>query len=194
MKDAKKPDLNAPRFRPSVLGTLNKSVISLLRDKIHGLNKLSDVEIKNIILTFNELLWNTVLENRDGVELPEHVGNLFIGTCKPKIRKNVDFKKSQDYLKVIQHRNWESDDYLAKIFYTNHETRYRFKNYEVWGFQGSRRFKRTLGKVYPENWKLYVQVDHTLQVSKLFRKNSYRIMKEAENTKNLESYDELALD
>lgn len=194
MKDAKKPDLKAPRFRPSVRGTLNTDFYQHLRAKEPHLSHYTDAQLSQIVKAFNKNVWHMVLEFRDGVELPQHVGNLFIGTCLPKVRPNVDFKTSTDYAKVIQHRNWESDNYLAKIFYTNHETRYRFRNYELWGFQATRDFKRTLAKVYPEKWKQYVQVDHTLKVSKLFRKNSYKMLMERRLKYDLESYDELALD
>jgi hypothetical protein len=190
MKDAKKPNLNAPRFRRSAQGTLNSEFIELLKQKVPSAKDLSADQIKEIIHTFNGNLWMTAIENRDGVEIPEQIGHLFIGTCPPKRKPNVDFKTSAEYLKVIQHRNWESDQYLAKIFYTTYGTKYRFKNHELWGFVATRAFKRTVGKTYPEKWKQYVEVDPKIKISSMFRTNLNEMKKAEDAEKNITLYNE----
>lgn len=190
MKDAKKPNLNAPRFRRSAQGTLNSEFIELLKQKVPSAKDLSAEQIKEIIHTFNGNLWMTAIESRDGVEIPEQIGHLFIGTCPPKRKPNVDFKASAEYLKVIQHRNWESDQYLAKIFYTTYGTKYRFKNHELWGFVATRAFKRTVGKTYPEKWKQYVEVDPKIKISSMFRTNLNEMKKAEDVERNITLYNE----
>lgn len=190
MKDAKKPNLNAPRFRRSAQGTLNSEFIELLKQKVPSAKDLSAEQIKEIINTFNGNLWMTAIESRDGVEIPEQIGHLFIGTCPPKRKPNVDFKTSAEYLKVIQHRNWESDQYLAKIFYTTYGTKYRFKNHELWGFVATRAFKRTVGKTYPEKWKQYVEVDPKIKISSMFRNNLNEMKKAEDAERNITLYNE----
>jgi len=194
IKESKKPNLQAPRHRPKTVGRINKELVSKLRSSVPSAKSLTDTEIKNIVLSFNLLVYKTVIEHRDGVDLPENLGNIFIGSCLPKIKKNVDFKKSTDCAQVIGHRNFESDNFLAKIFYTNHETKHRFKNNELWGFKGCRNFTRMVGKVYPENWKRYIQIDHSLKISKLFRKNSYRMDMAKRNDDSISNYDEFDMD
>lgn len=188
MNDAKKPNLTAPRFRPKVHQILNKDFYDKVRKEIPGAKNFSDAEIKKYVETFNKTIYEKVLEVRDGVELPESLGYVFIGSCRPKIRKNVDFKKSQEYLKVIQHRNWESDKFLAKIFYTNFESKYRFRNHELWGFKACREFTRTVGRVYPLQFKKYVMIDPSLIISKLFRKHNYKMYKQQMETLALQYY------
>jgi len=47
-------------------------------------------DIYQIIKTFNEYVCQEVINNRDGVELPESLGWLFIGTCKNAKKNNVN--------------------------------------------------------------------------------------------------------
>lgn len=189
----KKPDLNAPRYRSKKLNLTNVNSYNKFIEEHPHLEKISIQKFKEIINTFNKKIWETVIDHRDGVELPEQLGYLFIGTC-PRKKSNVDFHKSAEYGVKLQNQNWESDQYLAKIFYTNYESKYKFKNHELWGFTGVRDFKRTVGKTYPKEWKKYVMVDNMVKVSRIFRKESYIQHKEKEVKNLLEEYDEFNLD
>jgi len=151
-------------------------------------------QFKQVINTFNGMIWENVVASRDGVELPEQLGYLFIGTCPARKKESVDYKKSMEYGVRIQNQNWESDNYLAKIFYTNFETKYRFKNHELWMFDAVRDFRRTVGKTYPLEWKKYVVVDNKKKISKIFRIHRYKAFKKNETALLLEDYDEFNLD
>lgn len=190
----KKPDLNAPRYRPTKLNLTNQQVYQQFMDENPRFGSLTLTQFKEVIKSFNGKIWQHVIDNRDGVELPEQLGYLFIGTCPRKKGENVDYKTSGEYGVKIQNRNWESDQYIAKIFYTNFETKYRFKHHEMWGFTGLRDFKRTVAKTYPQEWKKYVQVDNLVKVSLLFRKQKFKDFKKQETAKLLEEYDEFNLD
>ena len=192
MKDAVKRNLNGPRFRVPRLNTLSEEWLNDLASSKDCLVKDKTV-IKQVIKEVNKEISKTIIEFRDGIELPEQLGYMFLGTCQPKIRKNVDFKTSDHYLKVIQHRNWESDNYLAKIFYTNYETKYKFKFHELWGFKAAREFTREVGRTYPENWKKYIQVDHTLKVSRLYRHYLKDVKRITIDKERLENYNPLEL-
>lgn len=190
MKSYKKPDLNAPRFRPKKHNILNKAFCDKIRSKHADLQHLTDEEIKTVIKTFNSNIWETAVENRDGVELLEQLGYIFIGSCPRKKWDNPNVAKSIQYGVKVQHQNWESDQYTAKIFYTNFETKYRFKFHQLWGFVGLRDFKRTVAATYPHEWKKYVVVDNMTKVSKLFRKHVVRDIMKKKNEILLEDYDE----
>jgi hypothetical protein len=189
----KKPDLNAPRYRPKKLNLTNVNSYNKFLEEYPHIERISIQKFKEVIETFNGKIWQSVIENRDGVELPEQLGYVFIGTC-PRKKSNVDFHKSAEYGVKLQNQNWESDQYLAKIFYTNYESKYKFKHHEMWGFTGVRDFKRTLGKIYPKEWKKYVMVDSMVKVSRIFRKESYIQYREKEVKNLLEEYDEFNLD
>lgn len=193
MKQAKQPDLTAPRFRLGVYNTLNKDCYEHIRKEVSDVRDLSDRQIKDFLIDCNGLIWESVIELRDGIELPEQLGTVFIGTCQPKVRKNVDFKKTLEFMKVIQHRNWESDNYIAKIFYTNYSSKYRFKHHELWGFTPIRQFKRGVAKAFPENWKRYMMIDHTLKISALYRKQKAKEYVIQKTKEQLKSYNDLEI-
>lgn len=187
------PDLNAPRFRPKKCNLLNSAFCRRFRKKNPRHKNLTDADIKKIVTIFNGSIWNKIIDYRDGVELPEGLGYVFIGSCPRKVRDNPDFRKSIAYGYKVRNTNWESDQYVAKIFYTNYEDKYRFKFHQLWGFTGVRDFKRGVAHTYPSTWKKYVLVESNLKVSKLFRKSVLkdRVLKQQE--KDLKVYDEFDL-
>lgn len=192
-KTFKKPDLNAPRFRPKKLNFTNVDFFKKFIEENPKFNQLTADQFKQIISAFNGKIWKTVIEERDGVQLPEQIGYLFIGSC-PRKKSNVDFDKSKHYGVVLQNKNWESDQFIAKIFYTNFETKYRFKNHELWGFKGVRDFTRAVGQTYPKEWKKYIQMDNMVKASRLFRKHKIDSIKKIETSDLLKDYDEFNLD
>lgn len=189
----KKPNLNAPRFRPKKLNLTNRMFYDQFVEEHPKMAALGVDKFKEVISVYNGRIWEKVIEERDGVELPEQLGFLFIGTC-PRKKDNVDHKKSGLYGIKIQNQNWESDHYIAKIFYTNFENKYRFKHHELWGFTGVRDFKRMVGKTYPAEWKKYVMVDNLVRVSRLFRVQKFKQQKQEEAVVLMEQYDEFNLE
>lgn len=194
MKKYKKPNLNAPRFRPKKLNLTNVDVYNDFIKENPKYSSLTLKTFKNIIQLFNGKIWENVIKERDGVQLPEQLGYIFIGTCPKKKWDNTNYKKSEYYGVKVQNQNWESDQYTAKIFYTNFETKYRFKNHDLWGFTGVRDFKRSVAKTYPIEWKKYVMVDNKLKISRLFRIEKFKQSKQEELGVLLENYDEFNLD
>lgn len=194
MKTFKKPDLNAPRFRPKRHNILNNDFCKKFRSENPRFAHLSNEQIKTIVKASNGKLWTTVIQQRDGVEFPEQLGYLFIGSCPRKKGENTDYNRSLQYGVKIQHRNYESDQYTAKIFYTNYETKYRFRFHELWGFTGVRDFTRGVAQAYPTEWKKYVVVDNLTKVSRLFRKERFKEFKKKVIALSLEHYDEFDLD
>lgn len=192
-KQYKKPDLNAPRFRPKKLNLTNRKFYKRFIKENPKHAHITLEQFKEVISVFNGMIWQTVIDHRDGVELPEQLGYIFIGSC-PRKKSNVDFKKSEHYGMVLQNQNWESDQFVAKIFYTNFETKYRFKHHELWGFKGVRDFTRSVGRTYPTEWKKYLQVDNLIKISKIFRKEKFKEFKKNETEDLLKDYDEFNLE
>jgi len=89
MKEFKKPNVKAPRFRPSFYNVLNKEFFEKFKKKYPKYKNLDNSILKKIVKTFNETISSKVIENRDGIELPQQLGWIFIGTCASTIR--VDF-------------------------------------------------------------------------------------------------------
>jgi len=191
MFNDKTPNLKAPRFRRTVEDSASPENLQGIKDNINTTKNYPLKDIRIIIKTFNEAIWDNVINHRDGVTLPEQLGDIFVGTCPPKkMTKNVDFKSTQKYNEVVQHRNFESDRYLAKIFYSIYNTKRRYKNGDVWGFKAVRNFSRSVSKSYPKMWKIYHQIEPGKKIADIYRSFKVREYEKEVSEKLILSYNE----
>ena len=165
----KAPDLNKPRYREKSLSLLNIDLINDFKEKYPIYKNIDNTKLKNIIKLYNEKLWKEVVNNRNGVELPDSLGYLFIGTCPSSKSVNTNYALSKQYGKVLQNKNWETDGKIAKIFYTNYSTKYRFRNRELWQFTAVRQFKRCVAQEYPKQWNKYVVMENKKRVAEMYK-------------------------
>jgi hypothetical protein len=205
-KELRKPDLNAPRCRANVHKIICRIKNSQSKDYTHSFLKefreeypqyknITNDQAMDILELFHGKLWNHSLNNRDGVELPKSLGYIFLGTCASARKPSVDYGALiKDNIKK-KHLNFESDNKLAKIFYTNFSTKYKFRNREIWYFTATREFKRAVPEVYRANWKTYVEVESGRNISKYINrmmKNNY-FKRYQENYEVPSSYNEFDL-
>ena len=190
----KELDRTAPRFRAVRTSLLKRKFHVAFKEKYPQYKDVPDSVLNKIIHDLNEEIWKSVIDTRDGVELPQGVGVLFIGTCNPPSKRhNTNYHLSNDLEQRVRHRNFESDNYLAKIFYTNYSNKYRFKNREIYQFKGCRNFTIETSAAFVENWKMYIQVDNYSRINKLFDKYMYRDIQHKLDKRKLENYDEFNL-
>jgi hypothetical protein len=194
LRDFKRPNLKAPRFRFKVLQLLNKPFYNRVRSVDKVLTELTDKDIERIIVTASQVKQEKVLAGRDGVELPEQLGNIFIGSSPATKRRNVDYKRSLELGKLVHHKNWETDGLTCNIFYTNYETKYRFKYHELWTFEASKQFRKAVSEAYKLNHTKFIMVDNWLKVSILFRKEQVKEQVKKKVQERLKSYNEFDLD
>ena len=190
MREFKKPDVTAPRFRPAVYNVLNKEFFESFKKKYSKYKDLDNLDLKNIIKKFNYAVYNKVIDVRDGIQLPESIGWLFIGTCQQSKKQNVNYAKSLKYGVSVSNNNWETDGKLAKIFFTNYAPKHKIKNREFWGFTACRNFKRSVAKTYPENWNMYIVVDATKKLNLTYSNAVYRDRKNKETELALKQYND----
>lgn len=193
MREFKKPDLTAPRYRPAVHTIMNKKFFESFKKKHPKYKNLDDKQLRKIVNYFNKVLYQKVIDTRDGVLLPEQIGWLFIGTCQNSKKENIDFAKSNKYGVAVSNKNWETDGKLAKIFFTSYALKHKMKNREFWSFVACRDFKRSVAKSYPENWNIYVVVDPTQRIKLEYTKNIYKNSLIEKQKKDLEHYNEFDL-
>ena len=193
MKEFNKPDVKAPRFRPGVYNLMNKKFFDSFREKHPKYKDIDNVMLRKIGKTFNQNIYQAVIDNRDGVELPEQLGWLFIGTCQQSKKQNVDFNKSKQYGVKVSNNNWATDGKLAKIFFSNYAPKHKIKNREYWKFIGCRDFKRTVAKTYPENWNMYLEIEPNKQVKLAYSKAIYKDILKKETTEALKTYNEFEI-
>ena len=186
-KNIKKPDLTAPRCRADVHKIICRIKNSQAKEYSHKFleefkkeypqyKDLTNDQAMDILEVFHGKLWNHSLNNRDGVELPKGLGYIFLGTCASAKKPSIDFKVLIEEGIKKKHLNFESDNKLAKIFYTNFSTKYKFRNREMWSFTETKEFKRSVPEVYRANWKIYVEVESGRSISKYINrimKNNY---------------------
>jgi hypothetical protein len=193
MKEFKKPDVKAPRFRPDVHHVLTKEFFEMFKKRYPKYKKTDDKLLKTIIKKFNTTVYQTVIDKRDGVQLPETIGWLFIGTCQQSKKQNIDFAKSNKYGMAVSNKNWETDGKLAKIFFSSYAPKHKMRNKEFWGFTASREFKRSVAKTYPENWNIYVVVDATTKLRLTYQKSMQKDFVLKKQKEALEKYNEFDL-
>jgi len=188
MKEFKSPDLTAPRYRPEVHTIMNKEFFESFKKKHPKYKDLDNVELRKIVKYFNNTLYQTVIDTRDGVQLPEQIGWLFIGTCQSPKKQNIDFVKSKKYGVAVSNKNWETDGKLAKIFFTSYALKHKMKNREFWGFVACREFKRAVAKTYPENWNMYLVVEPTRKIKLNSTRNYLASSAKKQETEGLKHY------
>lgn len=163
----KKPDLNAPRFRSSKHSVLNKELYKNFL-KANPQYNITYVEFKNIITTFNKNITQAAVDNRNGIELLHNIGYIFLASCERPKKQNIDMKKSNEYGVITNHKNWDSDNKLLKIFFV-HKDSYKGLTYKnLWGFKAVRNFKRNASKSFVENYTNYISLDLYTKPSSLF--------------------------
>lgn len=193
MREFKKPNLNAPRYRPEVHSIMNKEFFDSFKKKYPKYKNLDDKELRKIIKTFNNSFYQKVIDTRDGVLLPEQIGWIFIGTCQSPKKENIDFAKSNKYGVAVSNKNWETDGKLAKIFFTNYALKHKMKNREFWSFVACRDFKRNVSKAYAENWNMYLVVEPNKKLKLNHARNVFINLLKEKQKEALKHYNEFDL-
>jgi hypothetical protein len=169
---------------------LTNELVEKFKVKFPEHSEVSSKEYKGIISEFNGMLAQGMIDNRDGVELPEGLGFIFMGSCPATKEQNIDIAKSMEYGVIVNHKNWDSDNKLMKIFYTNQASKYPFSNKQVWAFKAVRQVRKQASDAYKKNWPKYIVVDNQKKISRLFAKFKKRDYILAEGVKVPEGYNE----
>jgi hypothetical protein len=172
MENFRKPDLNKPRYKAPRKNLHDKDFFKLLYEKYPVFKKYKKKEVVDLIREFNrEKLVDTIINTREGVDLSQGIGCLFIGSCKVTKSENIDFGKSIKYGTKITHKNWVTDGEVGKIFYTNVNAKYKIQDHNLWIFKPERVFKRKVAELFPELWKTYVHIDGREYISNIHVKD-----------------------
>lgn len=194
----KAPDLNAPRFRYKFRDAMDGDFIKAFRAKYPQYAHYDQRTIKSIIKLQCKKICDHVINNRDGLELQSSLGHLFIGSYKLKASASeiINYAASFKAGTKVLHRNLNTDNHIAKLWYSNMGTKYQLANRQVWIFTGVRQFTRGIAKVYPENWKKYVLIDHNTimdnkqKISDAFKKHKYVKSREINDAYAMDTYNE----
>jgi len=151
---------------------------------------LTKDDILAIMRAFNQKVQDTVMQERNGVELPAQVGFMFIGSTKPDISANYNYQESIKHGKPLKYSNIATGGYIGKIFYCNYAEKYQFSLREMWAYTAAKKFKKASSQVYREEFEKFVVIDNRKQVSHLFEKAMKRDYHNSQMEKRLENYNE----
>lgn len=169
----KAPDVTAPRARLKAYTVDDQAFYNNFKKSHPDFISYSNSDLREIVNTFNTEIWKQVISSKDGVELPEALGYIFIGACDRPRTTIIDFKKSKELDTNIPHRNFESDNRLAKIFFTNYTSKYKYKFRSMWAFSPCRRFTREVSKNFKTLWNTYLQINTKERVSQYISNDIY---------------------
>lgn len=121
-------------------------------DEFEYSDEVDPTTYRVVLNIFNKLLHESMIYEGTIYKFPYSLGILGIRKKKSK-RFNMNFQHFKETGEVIQHRNWHSQDWIAKIFYDN---RYRYcqfpiKYKNIFDFHAVRVFKRNLSKAIKES-------------------------------------------
>lgn len=166
----RKPNIKGPRFRVKHKTILNTLLFKKFKEKYPNYSNLDLKTFTKIIKEDNKKIPELVKNNRDGIELRESLGNIILVSCETGTRRiPIDYKESIRLDTIIVHKNWDSDNRLAKLMYTNCSKKISFENRNLWGFVCGREFKRSASKIFKLDHTKYMSIDNKSKLSKMMR-------------------------
>ncbi len=185
-------DKKAPRFRPQQYFVFNEEFCIEFKKKYPKYKKINNQTLRKILYEFNSEFFKVVVEEREGVSLPEQLGFLFIGSLKSCV--GYDYGASNRLGKPIRASNLATDGLTAKIMYSNSAYNIKFQFRELWAFRAARNFKNLVSSTYPLEFNKYMVLDNLKKPTELLKKKNHkeRILKNQEE--ELKNYNDLDID
>lgn len=150
-------DKKAPRFRRSKFryNLVNKDLWKRFIDET-GIDVSWD-EFRDINASIGLEITNMAIEERDGVILPEQMGNIWLGLFKMATRplNEQHMRTTGEHATFF---SFETFGLQGKICWDFDNCRYKVKNYPYWGFVGHRDFKTKASHNFKENPELYKRI------------------------------------
>jgi len=176
MREFKEPDLKGPRFRKSghsLISDNNKSLFRAFVKKYPEYKNMDTKMFKQIMEHHLSLLARHIAENRDGIELGDQIGAIFLGGMRIKSSKvkAINFGKSRKYGKTIRGGNLNQDGLTAKIYFTTQNSKYRMRGRQIWTFKASRNLKKMCSKNFETNWDKYIVLDNLKKIRSVFERD-----------------------
>jgi hypothetical protein len=135
-----------------------------LKEKHPNLENYKDQDILQCIEGFNNFIADTIIDYRDGVQLPANMGILMVCTLG-KRTDAIDHKKSAELGVEVCLQNNHSDGYGGGIYYSTCLAKenqvkkgYMYPNCQYWMMFPSVNLKQKIKIAYEENWKKYHMV------------------------------------
>ena len=188
----KAPNIKGPRFRKDFKRILTKDLFEKFIEANPQHSKITYEQFGKVIESTSKKMLETTLNERDGISLPMG-GTIFVGSTKIKVKNNYNIQASIKANAPIKHRNYETDGYVAKIYYSPHLAAIRGRDRSIWSFKGNRPYKRTLSEIYRKDWKKYIVVAELYTVVKEYQRHRSRTFFKENIKKVSKTYNEFDL-
>jgi len=152
---SRKPDLTGKRHRKTVHQFLNRKLLKEFKKEISIHDDLDIHLFKEIITTFNSIIWEKSISEFTGISLPQNLGSVTCTKFKGKSLQ-IDRQKTLETGKTAYFQNWKTEGYNGKISYNNYRVMNVFPDSKLWGFTPCRNYQRTFGKNFPKDYHRYL--------------------------------------
>lgn len=170
-------DRKAPRGRCKRKNTFSKELFKKFK-KQHPNIDIDFKTFKKIVYRGNEIFAQKICDEREGIALPERLGKIFIGSYdRGKDSPYYNWKILEEQNVAVSYKNWESDKYFCKIFYTSFGMNYAFDLKRYWYFSPCRILKQNVSKAFIKDWNKYIKVPRFQKLSKLDKEQNYETIK-----------------
>jgi len=171
-------DKKAPRVRiesERIIGPKGDTArfYTEFKKKYPQYKKISNKELGEIIFDYNGRLWQEVINNRNGVSLPEQLGVVQILMHRPK-KNYINYEVNNKAKKVVRYLNLLTDGLTGKINYSAQIYAARLRSWEIWKFKATRSFTHAVSECLPKNYLQYRVVDNYKVIWENFDKNRKR--------------------
>jgi hypothetical protein len=154
----KKPNVRKRRVKSKSSHVMNEKVLREFKEQHPEHKDITLTEFNAIVKRFNTNIVDEIISKKNGISLPELIGQMLIISFPRSKKKAIDFGTSNKTGVLTYHRNWDTDDRLGKIVY--YSGRYSFRYSYLWGFTPARGFKSKVSEAYRKLWAKYIYVDN----------------------------------
>lgn len=156
----KKPNVKGPRVNIPSIPVMDKLLFDKFINNYPEHKGLKRGMFTKIIRQFNLDVIDEIIRNRDGVYLPEGIGKLCILAFPRSKKKIIDFGTSNRTGILTYHMNWDTDNKLSKVVYSNEGSGYKITNYRFWTLLNSQLLKEKASIGFKENYERYIFIDN----------------------------------
>tara|TARA_R110002126_G_scaffold219916_1_gene365281 strand:+ start:34 stop:537 length:504 start_codon:yes stop_codon:yes gene_type:complete len=154
----RKPNVKSSRVRKKTTRIMNRTAMLQFKKEYPEHKNITLTQFNAILKKFNSNIVDTIVDYRNGVNLPELIGQVIILSFPRSSKKIVDYGESNKTGVLTYKRNWDTDDRICKIVYYTGQHSVRYSH--LWGFTPTKNFKKRVSDSFKKLWAKYIYIDN----------------------------------
>jgi hypothetical protein len=146
--------INAPKNTGTDI--INKDFIKRFIND-HPQYDMDCFDFKRILKLANRELQKSIMDDKDGVKLPQDLGIIYVAAYRSK-NKNFNMADSSKYGKSLYFMNLHTNGWVCTIQYNTQYVKLKKMWKRLWKFKGERHFTRAVSKRFREDWMNYHKI------------------------------------